>query len=181
MLKKFTLMQKLRNKLKIKGNLDLEISKNAKLVGCTLISKGNNKLYIDERSVLRNVEIEIIGDNSSIYIGKDCMIGDNCYISAKEGATLRIEDSCALARNIKVMTSDGHPIYQDKKRINEAKDITLQNSVWIADNVTILKGVNIGSGSVVGINSTLTKSIPLNSIAVGNPAKVVKEGIEWAM
>jgi len=182
MMKAFTFLQKLRNKLKIKGELDLEISKSAKLVGCTLKVKGkNNKLFIGENTVLRNSFLEIIGDNSKIYIQNNCMIGDNSYLSAKEGAVLTINKGCKLARNIKIMTSDGHPIYQNNVRMNPAKNITLQSSIWVADNVTILKGVEIGEGSVVGINSTLTKSIPSNSIAAGNPAVIVKKDIEWTM
>ncbi|MBD3750809.1 MAG: hypothetical protein IE931_15140 [Sphingobacteriales bacterium] len=51
--------------------------------------------------------------------------------------------------------------------------------VWIADNVTVLKGVSIGKSSVIGINSTVTKNVSDNMIAVGNPAKIVKENINW--
>ena len=52
-------------------------------------------------------------------------------------------------------------------------------NIWVADNVTILKGVHLGKGSVLGINSTVTKDVPKASIAVGNPAKVMQENIEW--
>ncbi len=108
------------------------------------------------------------------------MIGDNCYLSAKEEhISLIIKDNCALSRNVKIMTSDGHPIFSNNKRINPAKDITIHNHVWIGDNVTILKNVTIGENSVIGINSTVTKDIPSNSIAAGNPAKIVKENITW--
>lgn len=180
MIKKFNLIQKFRNKIRIKDDLNIEISKSAKIVGCTLSSKGkNNSFIVNDNAVLRNVNIEILGDNCSIYIGKDCMIGDKCYLSAKEGSKLTILDNCMLSRNIKIMTSDGHPIYQNEKRINFAKDITLKENVWVADNVTILKGVTVESDSIIGINATLTKSIPSNAIAVGNPAKVVKTNVTW--
>ena len=77
------------------------------------------------------------------------------------------------------MTSDGHPIFQNNVRINFAKDILIEKHTWIGDNVTILKGVHIGEGCVIGINSTVVKDIQAKSVAVGNPAKVVKENIEW--
>ena len=180
-MKKFTLIQKFRNKIRVKGTLNLDISKKAKLVRCSITSIGqNNTLIVEDGTVLRGVELEIIGDNSAIVISKNCIIGDNCYLSAKDGCKLSIKDGCMLSRNIKLMTSDGHPIYQNEIMINKAKDITIKNNVWLADNVTILKGVEVGDGSIVGINSTLTKSIARNVIAVGNPAKVVKEGITWA-
>lgn len=179
-MKKFTFIQRLRNKIKVEGTLNIDIGKNVKLVECSIHSSGeNNTLVIEDNTVLRNSSLEILGNNCSILIGKDCMIGDNCYISCKEETQIIIQDNCGLSRNVKVMTSDGHPIYQDGKRINLSKSITFENDIWVADNVTILKGVNIGKKSVIGINSTLTKSIPANSIAAGNPAKVIKSNISW--
>ena len=178
-MKKFSFIQKIRNQIRVEGNLDLTIAKNVKLANCKIRVKGNNKLTIEEGTVIRYTQLEILGDNSSIYIGKNCIIGHESYLSAKEGRALIVKDNCSLSRNVKVMTSDGHPIYQNNKVINNAIDITLDNNVWVADNVTILKGSNIGANSVLGINSTVTKSVPSNSIAVGNPAKVVKQNIFW--
>lgn len=180
-MKNFSFIQRLRNKIKVKSTLNISISKSVKLVGCTIYSSGNNNnLIIEDSSILKNVSLEIIGDNCSIIIGKNCMIGDNCYLSAKEETQILIKDNCGFSRNVKVMTSDGHPIYQDKQRINISKSITFEKDIWVADNVTILKGVHIGAGSVIGINSTLTKDVPAHSIAAGNPAKVIKSNISWA-
>jgi len=176
---KFTLIQKIRNKIKVKGSLFLSISTKAKLVNCNISIQGkNNKLVIEEGSVIRKANIEILGDNCSIIIGKNCIVGHGCYLSAKEGRVLQIGDECMLSRNAKLMTSDGHYIYLNNEIINYGKDIIIQNSVWIADNVTVLKGVVIGEKSVIGINSTVTKDIPQRCIVAGNPAKIIKEGID---
>lgn len=176
----FSIIARLRNKIRIDKTSIINVAKSAKIVSCNILVKGkNNSLIIDEYSRLRNITIEIIGDNCLIKIGKNCMIGDNCYLSVKEKTHLIIGNDCGLSRNIKIMTSDGHPIFQDGKRINEAKDIVLSSHIWIADNVTILKGCTIGEGSVIGINSTVTKDVLAGVIAVGNPAKVVKNNIEW--
>jgi len=176
----FSLIERLRNKIRIDKTSTIDVAKSVKIVGCHILIKGkNNHLFIGEHTRLRNMTIEIIGDNYFVKIGKNCMIGDACYLSVKEGTHLIIGDGCGLSRNVKIMTSDGHPIFKEGKRINEAKDIVLGSHVWIADNVTILKGCMIGEGSVVGINATVTKNIPSTSIAVGNPAKVVQDNIEW--
>lgn len=178
-----TLIQKLKNKIKIsEQNNKILVDGAIKISKTKIAIKGsNNTLHIKSGVKINGSFIEIVGNNCQITIGKNSIIGDGCYISAKEeNIKLIIGDNCMLSRNAKLMTSDGHPIYQNREIINSAKDITLGDKVWITDDVTILKGVEVGAGSVVGIGSILTKSIPAGSIAVGNPAKVVKEGISWA-
>ncbi len=177
-----SLIQKLRNKIKITGkNNKILIDGSIKISKTKILIKGdNNTLHVKEGAKINGSFLEIVGDDCSVVIGKNSIIGDGCYLSAKEkNITLTIGDDCMLSRNAKLMTSDGHPILKDGKIINSAKNITLGDKVWIADDVVILKGVEVGSSSVVGIGSVLTKSIPSNSIAVGNPAKVVKENITW--
>ena len=177
----FAFLHRLRNKIHVKKNNCVKIGSALKMSGCIVSIKGNNNsLLIGDNVRLRNAFIEIVGENCSIEIGNNCMIGNSCYLSAKENDIhIRIAEDCGFSRNVKIMTSDGHPIYQNGERINPAQNIIIQEHVWIADNVTILKGVTIGSGCVIGIHSLVTKSIPLHSIAVGIPAKVVKSNIEW--
>ena len=62
-----------------------------------------------------------------------------------------------------------------KKGIPNSAPIKIGNNVFIGDNVTILKGVIIGDNAVIGNGSIVTKSIPSNVIATGNPANVIKE------
>ncbi|MCK9473425.1 acyltransferase [Sulfurimonas sp.] len=177
----FSLIDRFRNKIRVDKSTEVAIGKNSKIVNCTIVVKGkNNTLKIGANSKLRASTIEIIGNNCEISIGEGSLVGHNSYLSAKEESiSLIIGDKTALSRNIKVMTSDGHPIFQNNQRINHAKNIIIEDGVWIADSVTILKGVTIKKGSVVGINSTVTKDIPKESIAVGNPCVVVKEDITW--
>ena len=178
---KFTFLHWFRNKIRIKGTATLNISPNAKIVQCKIeILGSNNTLVIEEGVNIRNTQIEIVGENSLIHIAKECIVGHGSYLSAKEGKSLIIKEKCMLSRNVKIMTSDGHPVYEDGNIINHAKDVLINEHVWLADNVTILKGVTIGAHSIVGINATLTHTIEANSIAVGNPAKVVKKNISWA-
>lgn len=175
----FNFVHKIRNKIKVHKSTQIHLGTNIKIVGCTITSDTkNDKIFIDDNTILRDVKIEP-RDNSSIIIGKDCMIGHNSYLVAKESTKLSIGDDCGLSRNLTIMTSDGHPIYKDGKLTNSAQDIKVENHIWIAENVSILKGVTIQSGSVIGMNSTVVKNVPNNAISAGNPAKIVKEGITW--
>lgn len=86
-----------------------------------------------------------------------------------------------FSNHIIVRTSDSHPIYDmaTGNRINPAKDIYIGDHVWIAPDTKIMKGAVIGNGSIIGSNSMVSKEIPANSLAVGMPAKVVKQDIKW--
>jgi len=143
-----------------------------------LVEGENNKLFIEDGTTVRYTQMEILGDNCIIEIGKNSIIGRDCYLSAKSGRKLLIGNKCMFSRNVKIMTSDGHPVYKNTKIINFSKDTVVKDHVWLADNVTILKGVTIEENSIVGINATVTKNIAPGVIVAGNPAKVVKEGIK---
>ena len=80
-------LHRLRNKFKIKGNSNqIKIEKKVRIASCKITIKGdNNILLISSHSILRGVEIEIVGNNCSIEIGSNCVIGQNCYLSAKRG------------------------------------------------------------------------------------------------
>ena len=86
-----------------------------------------------------------------------------------------------FSKGIKITTTDSHSIInlETGERTNLAKDVVIGNHVWLGQNVTINKGVEIGSNSIVAGHSVLTKSIPSNCIAAGVPARVVKVKVDW--
>ncbi|HEX7757448.1 MAG TPA: DapH/DapD/GlmU-related protein, partial [Niabella sp.] len=59
--------------------------------------------------------------------------------------------------------------------IEYAQPVTIGNNVWVGGNATILPGVTIGDNCVIGAGSVVTKDIPANSLAVGNPARVIRQ------
>ena len=95
--------------------------------------------------------------------------------------SIKIGRDSMLASRIVVRTSDSHGIYNlsDGKRINLPKPVIIGDHVWLAPDSIVLKGVTIGKGCVIGSNSIVTKSVPDNCLAVGLPAKVVRENIRW--
>ena len=96
-----------------------------------------------------------------------------------EATNIYIGEDCMFAAGVTIRTSDQHPIYRQSRHINKAADITIKNHVWLGAKSVIMKGVEVGAGSIVGYGSIVTKKIPDNSVAVGNPAVAIKDDITW--
>ena len=112
----------------------------------------NHALRIDDNSGIGEFS-EIYGD---VRIGKDVMMGTNCIIYTRNHATNRLD------------------IPMWKQGFCEVKPVYIEDDVWIGGRVTILPGVRIGTGAVIGAASVVTKDIPAYGVAVGNPAKVIR-------
>lgn len=81
-----------------------------------------------------------------------------------------------LAPNVAIYTA-GHPVHYIPRNTGYEYgiDITIGDNVWIGGNVVITPGVKVGNGVVIGAGSVVTKDIPDNCIAAGNPARVIRE------
>ena len=111
---------------------------------------------------------------SHIEVGKNFFANYNCTII--DVAKVKIGDNCLLAPNVAIYTA-GHPIYPSTRNsaYEYGKAITIGDNVWIGGNTVICPGVTIGSNVVIGAGSVVTKDIPANVVAVGNPCKVLRE------
>jgi maltose O-acetyltransferase len=92
-----------------------------------------------------------------------------------EGPGVRIGARALLGSEVTIYDSDFHDLNPDRRRDGQPRmgAVELGENVFIGDRVTILKGVTIGSDSVVGAGSVVTRSIPSGVIAAGNPARVL--------
>lgn len=160
------------------------IGRNCKIDNAIIrIIGSHNRIEIENNCrISHGCSFWIEGNNSTIHVGSNTSMNYNVHLCAQEdNVKIQIGDGCMLANNIIIRTSDSHPIYDipTRKRINLPKSITINDNVWIAAKATILKGVTIGEGAVIGLSSVVTHDIPNNSLAVGIPAKIVKNNIFW--
>ena len=110
-----------------------------------------------------------INDYVHINAVKQVKIGDNVLIASKVFITDLEHGSYSGDEN------DSFPETIVKDRPLSSKPVNIKDNVWIGELVSILPGVTIGENSIIGANSVVTKNIPANCIAVGNPAKVIKQ------
>ena len=114
-----------------------------------------------------------IGDwKGELKIGKYCLITPGVRIMAAE--SIEIGDACMFAHGAYISDADWHGIYDRSEPVGKTKPIILKDNVWIGDSAIVCKGVTIGENSIVGAGAVVTKNIPANVVAAGNPAKVVK-------
>lgn len=108
-----------------------------------------------------------------ITLGDDVFINHNCVML--DGADIHIGNHVFIGPNCGFHTA-GHPLDQNKRMegLEYAYPITIEDHVWIGANVTVLPGVHIGEGSVIGAGSVVNKDIEDHVIAVGNPCRVCK-------
>jgi acetyltransferase-like isoleucine patch superfamily enzyme len=116
------------------------------------------------------------GEGGSIMIGAETSIHPRCQLMAYKGA-IRIGRGVALAPNCALYPYDhgvapGMPIR--RQPLTTKGDIIIDDEAWLGTNVTVLSGVRIGKGAVVGAGSVVTTDVPDDAIAVGVPARVVK-------
>lgn len=112
--------------------------------------------------------------------GKHIEVGDNFFAnyncSIIDVAKVKIGNNVMLAPNVAIYTA-GHPIHPVARNsmYEYGIEVTIGDNVWIGGNAVILPGVTIGDNVVIGAGSVVTKDIPANVVAAGNPCRVVKE------
>ena len=133
-----------------------------------------------------------IGDQVSIDIDFRCEYGKNIHIGNKviinmnctflDNGVINIGDNVMIAPDVRIYTATHSVILSERMPVRSnskasicdtiACPVTIESGVWIGGGAVILPGVTIGRNSVIGAGSVVTKSIPENSIAVGNPCRV---------
>ena len=112
--------------------------------------------------------------------GYNIEIGENFFANYNfivlDVGKVRIGENVQIAPNVAIYTA-GHPLHPDSRNsgYEYGIDITIGDNVWIGGNTCIMPGVTIGNNVVIGGGSVVTKDIPDNMLAVGNPCRVIRE------
>lgn len=110
----------------------------------------------------------------NIHIGARTFINSN--LTALDVAAIRIGEDCQIGPNVQLLTPT-HPVDAHRRRdkLEAAEPITIGDNVWLGGGVIVCPGVTIGDNTVVGAGAVVTRDLPANVLAVGNPARVIRE------
>lgn len=162
--------------------------------------KEYNNLDYEEKTKKREILKNLFGRiGKNISVGNDFLcdygcnieLGDNISINMRctfvDCNKISIGNNVLIASNVQIYTAT-HPIEVSERLIANWKEtdekyfcqtyalpVTIEDNCWIGGGVIILPGITIGKGSVIGAGSVVTKDIPPNSLAVGNPCRVIRE------
>lgn len=153
-----------------------------------LLDKYNNTSLADyqTRKQLLPQIVGKIGTNYNLEqpfycdYGYNIEIGENFYANYDciflDVAKIRIGNNVMIAPRVSIYTAT-HPLDKDIRNsgLEQGLNVTIGNDVWIGGNTVINPGVTIGDNVVIGSGSVVTKDIPSNSLAVGNPCKVIRK------
>ncbi|MFD5799984.1 sugar O-acetyltransferase [Streptomyces sp. NPDC127020] len=144
--------------------------------------------YTEDAAAARPVLAELLGSlgaeahvrpplyvdyGSNITIGARTFV--NCNLTALDVAAITIGEDCQIGPSVQLLTPT-HPLEPGPRRdkLEAALPITIGDNVWLGGGAIVLPGVTIGDNSVIGAGAVVTKDVPANVVAVGNPARPVR-------
>ena len=172
----------IRNSMKIRGNNSYVSAVNSSITNSQIVIDGDNcHLILQEGTMINNSKIVIRGVNCAIEIGEGTTIGSGDFGCMGIGNSINIGARCMIADNVDVWATDSHPIVdrESGNLLNTSSSILIADHVWIGKSASVLKGVKVGQGSVIGMKSVVTHDVEPYSLYVGVPAKKIKGSIMW--
>lgn len=144
--------------------------------------------YVQDADAARPILAELLGSlgvgahvKPPLFVdyGTYITIGDGTFVNynltALDVAPITIGRDCQIGPNVQLLTPT-HPVDPQPRRdkLEAAEPIVIEDNVWLGGGAIVLPGVTIGENSVIGAGAVVTRDIPANSVAVGNPARVIR-------
>lgn len=150
---------------------------------CVSISSNNSSVELSDNISIHNTNIVCrLGENQFCKIGKKTTMWGS-VIDVDDVSSCIIGEDCMFSNSIVFRCSDGHAIFEKgtKNIINRnTEPLTIGNHCWVGQGVVFTKNARLPNNSIVGMNSLVTKKFTEEYTAIaGNPAKVVKNNVEW--
>jgi acetyltransferase-like isoleucine patch superfamily enzyme len=154
------------------------VGRRLSLEGAPPLIIGNGRIEVGDDVHIGSPCTWDVGPEAELIIGDRVSVNYRGVISVRKN--VRIGDDTLIAGEVAIFDNTNHPISPARRLAREAPSTTevgpvvIGRNVWIGLRCTIMRGVTIGDNSIVAAGSVVTKSVPANAVAAGNPAVVVK-------
>jgi acetyltransferase-like isoleucine patch superfamily enzyme len=119
----------------------------------------------------------LCGQGATLYIKGNSFLNTNTVLNCF--SYIEIGKGTMISDDVRIQDSDNHNIVINGIEKESTKPIIIGDRVWVGKNVLILKGVTVGDGAIIAAGSVVVKDVPSKTLVAGNPAKVIKENVEW--
>lgn len=149
--------------------------RKSKLETRLLIEKGGVLELGPNTNIMYGADIEVFHDARLIYKGEG---GSNIGATVICGEKIEIGKGTMMGRNVLIRDNNGDH-YINRTGYKNTRPVVIGEKAWLCEGCTIMLGVNIGDGAIVGAKAFVTSNIPPNTMVSGNPSKVVDEDVLW--
>ena len=153
--------------------LDVTSPWNIELWGAGISAGSNLHLHASNGNFVRLATWRTGDREGRIIIGDHVLISPGTHIVASE--EIRIGSNTMMASGCYISDSDWHDTYDRTAEGDKHRPVHIGDNVWLGVRAIVCKGVTIGDNSIIGAGAVVTRDIPANCIAAGNPARVVRE------
>lgn len=168
----------------VKRRLDVQVGPGTRIRWLRLLGQRGGRLRVGQGSIV-NCRIDFDGPQGHVQIGDRCFIGAS-HLVCREGITLG--DDVIISWGVTVVDHNSHALQWAHRRDDVAnwakghkdwsqvdvRPVRIHDKVWIGFGATILKGVVVGEGAVIGAGSMVTRDVPAYCVVAGNPARIIK-------
>lgn len=174
-------------------NSTIQISKKSKLIINDCFSIGKKRIKgskLESRLLIEDAATLEAQGKFTVYYGADIELFQGARLVVKGGGGANINFTCICAdyieigqdvmigRDVTIRDNNGHH-YINLQGYKDTRPVIIGNKVWLCEGCTIMPGVKIGDGAIIGAHSLVTYNVPAHSIVSGNPAKVVEKDVLW--
>ena len=142
-----------------------------------LILCENSSMIVEGDFALYQGASIYVGENAILRIKGDSFLNTNSVLNCFD--YIEIGNGTMISDDVRIQDSDNHGVYENGIAKEITKPIIIGDHVWIGKNALILKGVTIGNGAIVAAGSVVVKDVSAKTLVAGNPAKVIKDNVEW--
>lgn len=152
-----------------------------------VFGNGGGHVHIGQRCRFGGTRI-FVHDNGCVELGNKITFGEISKISAMPNNRVVLGNDCMISSNVLIFSGDGHAIFdmQTGQRTNALSPddprgtIILGRHVWVGAGAYILNRSQIGNSCIIGANATFKGTLPDHSVAAGNPARMIRQGVAWS-